>query len=531
MTSKAKLWIIGYLIISSACLSLIAYHVIKVDPFFHYHKPDTEHFYYSINNQRSQNNGIVKQFDYEGLITGTSMTEMFKTSEASDLWGCEFIKVPYSGGTYKEMNGNIKTALSHNTDLRYVIRGIDMGYLRLDKDYMRDDLGSFPTYLYDDNPFNDVQYVFNRDVIFNRVYPMLRDSHKENAIVGIKSFDDYSRWTGRIVYGKDSLLPNVELSITKGEPQHLAEDEKVTTRENIVQNVTSIAADYPAVQFYYFLTPYSAIWWKEKVESGEIYKQIEAEKILIEECMKHSNIHLVSINLREDITCNLNNYKDRTHYGEWINSYILRCMHDDQHVITEDNYQEYLDNEMKLYLSYDYTKLEDQIDYENDLLQAALMAETTYHQVPRKIDFSNPVIEYNQCEILENQHDGQPGALCTGKISRDYRQGSLIREFLRDYEYVGFKIPIDDYSVIHYIVFYGKKIEDHGQPTVYVYNSDGEAVAECRSRFDVLDNEWHEYLIDVSSVKGSGFIIFNGGYVDSSGYSKSQYVFSDIKFY
>ena len=123
-----KLWIAGYFFITLSVLSCIAYMTVKVDPFFHFHKPLTDKYFYSLNNERSQNDGIEKHFEYQGLITGTSMTENFKTSEAESLWGATFIKVPFSGGTMKEINDNLVVALQHNPDLRVIIRSIEMNH-------------------------------------------------------------------------------------------------------------------------------------------------------------------------------------------------------------------------------------------------------------------------------------------------------------------------------------------------------------------------------------------------------------------
>lgn len=131
----------------------------RIDPYMHYHKPDTEGYFYSLNNQRSQNDGITKHFEYDALITGTSMTENFKTSEMDALFACNSIKVPYSGGSYKEINDNLKVAVENNPNLKMVVRGLDMGRFLDDKDVMRYDLGTYPTYLYDSNPLNDVQYI------------------------------------------------------------------------------------------------------------------------------------------------------------------------------------------------------------------------------------------------------------------------------------------------------------------------------------------------------------------------------------
>ena len=111
---KAKRWIIGWFTIVIVLLIIIGRFVYHIDPYFHYHKPYTDKYFYNLNNERSQNDGICKYFDYDALITGTSMTENFKTSELDELFGVNSIKVPYFGGSYKEMNDNLKNALKHN---------------------------------------------------------------------------------------------------------------------------------------------------------------------------------------------------------------------------------------------------------------------------------------------------------------------------------------------------------------------------------------------------------------------------------
>lgn len=128
---------------------------------------------------------------------------------------------------------------------------------------------------------------------------------------------------------------------------------------NIKENVCDICAQYPAVQFYYFFPPYSVAWWQLFVEDGTIEKELEAEIIVIEELLKHPNIKLFSFNMFTDTTCNLNNYIDEIHYGEWVNSDILKWMKLDQGRITADNYLEYLEAEKDFYMSFDYNQLFD----------------------------------------------------------------------------------------------------------------------------------------------------------------------------
>lgn len=353
---KAKYWIAGWLVIIILGLLLMGGCVYKVDPYFHYHKPDISKYYYVLDNQRSQNDGIIKHFEYDALITGTSMTQNFKSSEMDEIFDCRSIKVPFVGATYKEINDNISTAIASNSDLKIVVRGLDMGKFMDKKDKMSDELGEYPNYLYDDNPLNDVEYLLNRDVLWGRVYPMIHARKEENFEPGITSFDEYSR-VGQEEYGLDAVCPDGVPNVIPGEPIHLSESKRENVEGNIRQNVISLAEANPDIQFYYFITPYSAISWGNGVASGAIYRQIEAEERVIEMILECDNIKLFSFNNKLELTCNLDNYRDEAHYGEWINSEILQWMHDGDGLITKDNYKEYLEEELNNYLTLDYDSL------------------------------------------------------------------------------------------------------------------------------------------------------------------------------
>nr|MCR5591703.1 hypothetical protein [Lachnospiraceae bacterium] len=247
MKVRPKTWIIIWLIITASLLALTAAASYKVDPFFHYHAPDTENYYYPLNNERSQNDGIVKHFSYDCIIAGTSMTGNFRTSEADEIFGAKFIKVPSSGGSFKEINDLLAVALSYNPDVRIIIRGLDYGKLMQDKDLMREDLGVYPDYLYDDDPFNDVKYVFNRDVVFSRVFPMMKENDAEGFRGGVMPFDEYSSFSDK--YGKDAVLPEGYEVSESALQRVFDEDDREKVIGNVTQNVTDLADAYPDVEF------------------------------------------------------------------------------------------------------------------------------------------------------------------------------------------------------------------------------------------------------------------------------------------
>lgn len=529
---KSKTWIIGWFTLVIITLCIIGGWVYSVDPYFHYHEPDVDTYFYHLYNQRSQNNGICKHFKYDALITGTSMTENFKASEMNEIFGVNSIKVSYSGSTYKEINDNLKVALKHNKDLKTVVRCLDMGMFFDDKDRMREDLGTYPTYLYDKNPFNDVNYLFNKDVIFGRVYQMDKERNEENFVPGITSFDDYSRWQTPFVYGAKTIYPqNIEAQKI-GDPLHLTDIEKKRIEENITQNVTSLADAYPQVEFYYFFSPYSIAWWQERAGNGSIYKYIEAEQYIIELILEHENIYLYSFNNCTDITTDLNHYKDVTHYGPWVNSILLKWMHDGKCLLTKENYKAYLKEELDFYTQFDYTTINEQEDYDCDYYAAALLNEEYTGIPPVDVLNSDEIdIEVSSAEIVEDQYKETDGVRCVGRLQKMSKCDMSLAEYIYETEYIGVKIKIPNLGEHNYFSFCGKKVKDHGQPTVYVYNDRNEVVTGVTAGYYDIGDEWRRYVIDLSKIEGGATIIMNGAYVDNSGSVDSTYIFSDIKLY
>ncbi|MCX4328758.1 MAG: hypothetical protein OSJ45_15990, partial [Lachnospiraceae bacterium] len=63
---KYKIWIITTLFFSIIAFIIFASVTIYIDPLFHYHKPLNK-YKYPINNERYQNDGITRNFEYESI--------------------------------------------------------------------------------------------------------------------------------------------------------------------------------------------------------------------------------------------------------------------------------------------------------------------------------------------------------------------------------------------------------------------------------------------------------------------------------
>ena len=356
---NGKRWCLIFLGAFCAGIAAVFCGVTAVDPFFHFHAPKTDTYFYRLSNERSQNDGITRHFDYSGLITGTSVTENFRASEAEELFSGSFIKIPYAGASFREVNEGVSRALARNPKLKTVIRGLDLECILDPENFMNDDMGVRPEYLYDDDCLNDVYYVLNRDVFFSWTCRMLDESIKKSVLPGVTDFDEYSSWRcPPSWYGASEVYPDGFERLNSVEQIHLSREQEEGVRANVRHNITELADRYPEDEFICFIPPNSMAWWYDKAREGSACSIVEAEKIMMEEILQHANIRLFSWNDRIDIIGNLDNYADTIHYGEWINDLILQNISEGNGLITRENYEAITDFEMYTFLNFDYPSLQ-----------------------------------------------------------------------------------------------------------------------------------------------------------------------------
>ena len=354
MFNAYKKWCIRCIVSVLTLLLIMGGSVAAVDPYFHYHRP-LKDLSYRIYDERYQNDGILRHFAYDAVITGTSMTENFRTSELDQLFQVHAVKVPFAGASYKEINDRLKTAFQRDEPVRMVVRGLDCSMLLDAPDEMNYDDSIYPEYLYDDRLFNDVNYLLNKEVFLDMIRNVFlyTGSGEETT-----DFDSYANWNGAMKFGKEA----VDLTYTRREER--AEEkipftgrDRKNVRENITQNVIDLASKNPDTEFYLFFTPYSIYYWDAIDRDGSICQYLEAERYAISLLLQQENIHLFSFFTEFDMICDLNNYKDVQHYSEEINSQILRWMKEGKHELTPENYEAYCAEMRAFYLNYDYDAL------------------------------------------------------------------------------------------------------------------------------------------------------------------------------
>ena len=345
-----------FLVILLGGLVTIAIMMCVIDPLFHYHAP-LKGMSYSLNDERYQNNGIVKHFTYDAMITGTSMTENFKASEADELFGVNSIKTCFMGGSYREISENIRTALEYNPDLKLIIRATDQFDLITpsDKHPSTDPETTFeyPLFLLDNNVFNDLEYVLNKSLLSDAVTDVkMTLTHTPST-----TFDEYMNWMSMYEFGKESVLKTYSRPPKSETEIPLTDEEREKIRDNIQKNIIDLANDYPDVTFYTWIPPYSVCYYDVEQRKGTLKRDMDAMEYELELLVDVPNIRLYGYDDREDIVTDLSLYKDMAHYGESVNSEVLRAMSSDEGRITANNYKDYMDRVRTFYLNYDYESI------------------------------------------------------------------------------------------------------------------------------------------------------------------------------
>ena len=346
----AKRWFkkCGLFLLGIILMIVVVFYIF--DPYFHYHKPFS-FVSYRLYDERYTNDGISRHFEYNAIVTGTSMAQNFKTSEMDELFGVQSVKETFSGAGFQETSDNLRRALERNKDLKTIVWSLEYnGFIR-DKDWTQYE--GYPTYLYDNNPWNDVSYVFNKSILYHGVL-----ANAGQTLLGQSSttMDEYSSWDKET--GLEFIMQSYDRWEEKADMiEGLTEEEREMVTTNIKENFVELVNQYPDTTFYIFYTPYSICYWDFLNQEGMMKMQFDAELIATELLLECPNVKLYNFYNQYDVITNTDNYRDKEHYSAEINSKILKWMASDVGLITKDNYRERFEEEKEYYLNYDYESI------------------------------------------------------------------------------------------------------------------------------------------------------------------------------
>lgn len=311
-------------------MCIIAAFVILIDPFFHYHKP-----WFGLKavltDKEYQCIGTLHTFDYDSLIVGSSVAENYYNGWFNEGFDCNAIKAIRSYGATADLCYLLDAAYE-NHELKYVFYSMDTASLAADPTPTYE-LTGCPMYLYNKNIFDDVEYLFNKGVLFEKIPYMAA-----NTFIGDYDENDSYNWAQWKEFNQDMAL-GLYIRTARIAPMK----EKNYYQDMLDANIELIAAQieaHPDTQYKIFFPAYSMLWWDNLYRSGDLEAYLYNMEQTMGSLLQYENVEMFYFQDEEEIITNLDNYMDTLHFSPEINEYMANQIIEGNDPVTLANYKE-----------------------------------------------------------------------------------------------------------------------------------------------------------------------------------------------
>ena len=311
MRFRAKRWAVFTLSASAALLLLCALAVFLVDPFEHYRESSILPLY----DQESYNNpGIARNYDYDAVILGTSMVEMSHPSVIDACFDVTSVKLPMRGSHISQMGWQLTHVLKTHK-LKLAILAVD-AYSMMGQP---DDMEEIYDYLWNDDPLDDVNYLFNRDVALVKIPKMLQNVGKPLAA----KRDNMYQWTD-VVFSAQSVFDAIPAIAQKD--MQSADTNLSRSTENVERHLIPSIEAHPETVFKIYMPPYSVGYWFLMTREGISEQQFRSRRLLCEKLLDYPNVEIYDYSSRIDWITDLNQYFDYSHHSGEVSDRLMRAM-------------------------------------------------------------------------------------------------------------------------------------------------------------------------------------------------------------
>ena len=344
MKNPKKRWTAALLLTVVVLLGLCGGTVRLVDPFFHYHDPDPEGEVWF--DQRAQGAGLLRSQEYETVLMGSSLAANYRPFWFDVFYETSTVKVTFPNGGFGEFTRALDYACTQQ-DVERVIFGLDPNLLARDPAEEPDQL---PEYLYDTNPWNDGQYLLNKDVLMRSGYTLLKKMSGET-----QSIQDAFVWDGNVFFSKELALAGYERPEATGET--LAADAFLENSRANLERVTGWLEQYPDTEFIFFFSPYSILFWDKMNQLGQTEAMLTLLQETVETLLQYDNAELQFFMADTQVITNLQNYADHIHVAGRVTYRMAQAMPTGQYRLTKETYVEVLDGLRDFVVHYDYEQI------------------------------------------------------------------------------------------------------------------------------------------------------------------------------
>lgn len=114
---------------------------------------------------------------------------------------------------------------------------------------------------------------------------------------------------------------------------------------------------YPETQFVFFMPPFSVLYWDAEIRNGTFEATMDGVEYALKHLLEYENVQIYFYQGEEEIITNLDNYKDYSHYGSWINNLITQYISEGHNQVTKDNVEQLIGDMKSTIYCFDFESL------------------------------------------------------------------------------------------------------------------------------------------------------------------------------
>jgi hypothetical protein len=297
-------------------------------------------------NSRYLNPGLIKSYSYDTIIAGSSYSENFLINEIDKALGLKSLKVTSSGATAFENKSVMSLALKKEK-VKTIILELNPSSFRGDKKRVNNIIKTLPSYLYDDNVFNDYRYLLNFDVLYSEnLRAIASNFFGFNEIISNIDFAYY--WADGVSFSEENLfndLENLKVYKSQIDSKKVSNNSKLQlSKQSFDFNVLQLIKDYPNTKFIIFHPPFSIVAFKWLDARNQLDDSLDFKRYIFESTKKYNNVSLYDFQIEKNITHNLDNYLDTHHYSNLVNRWMINQIKKETYLVNQDTFDKYLNS-------------------------------------------------------------------------------------------------------------------------------------------------------------------------------------------
>ena len=300
-----------------------------VDPFQHYRKAERfpARFYNAW--QRYENPGLARHYDYDRVVTGSSLMECVIPDDVDRIMGGKTINLSVSAETAYDA-GQLLGAALRTGKTRHIIMNLDYNAFSgaADRSGFTE---PFPSYMYDDFLWNDLPYLLGAGTTRKSI----------ETVLGLK-WSRFSTDPARMWYWMDGHQFFAAKAVQGLDPAHLNARFRQPPRTlegmqaSFEANLTPLIEKYPDTRFSFVYAPYAILVWMDFEQRGQLDLTLAFREWLFERTKGYRNVEIFDFHAEPSIVEDLDHFTDIYHYSPKLSRAIIQAMAEGRYKLTRE---------------------------------------------------------------------------------------------------------------------------------------------------------------------------------------------------